>query len=319
MRAFDTNQYNAGEATNWGYQVYQADTENGDLTAGYKGTGTVKASLKEMADAFTVEYPDIPTTEITQVRMGTWNGIKVTGMTLPDLIVDTVPGSTDFNNGDPTNVIKPASSGVLKDDGGKYILNVVNAAGEEDNILGDSVTDLSGAVAIGVHFEVSEFEDYGKEFNVDILVSDNGGSNQANFTDAEGEVYADGVTTEAAKVTGNGDYIAWAMFDEPIEVTDDFYMALVTSIEKAAAAELEADDGLPVIKVLEIGVQDGTPAQEDTSSDNETSDNPPTADDSDDTSTPDDNPGTGVTLAVVPAALAAAALVGATVAIKKRK
>lgn len=224
------------------------------------------------------------------------------------------------------------------------VVNIVNGAGEEeDNILGDGVSDLSGAVAIGVHFEVSEFEDYGKEFNVDINVSDNGGSNQANFTDAEGGIYAYGVTTEAAKVTGNGDYIAWAMFDEPIDVTDDFYMTLVTGIKAAAEAALEAGDVLPTIKVLDIGVQDGPATDEpsdeptdelttgDTTQTEEPGDDEPTTGDTtptdEPTSTPDDtgkdddnnNVNTGVTLAVVPAALAAAALVGAAVVTKKRK
>ncbi len=232
---------------------------------------------------------------------------------------DAIVGNTEL----PTDAAKITlkSTGSMNFDGA-YRVNIchpwaTNEDGslvEEYNILQDK-SELSGSYTLGIHFEVAEFEDYGKPFTMDINVAENNGSTDQNYWGDPAT--AVGVTTTPVTVDGDGDYIVWATFAQALDADNsNFFLDITTDIkEEVKAATTEAGDGLPVISILEIGVQDtpviggSTPTDEPTST-------------PDDNSKPDDNNNnvdTGVTLAVVPAALAAAALVAAGVATKKRK
>ena len=229
-------------------------------------------------------------------------------------------GSMNFDGAYRVNICHPWA----KDDDGNLL--------EEYNILEDK-SELSGAYTLGIHFEVAEFEDYGKPFNMDINIAENNDTTNQNYWGDPAS--AVGVTTTPVEVTGDGDYIVWATFAQALDAdAENFFLDITTDIkEQVEAATNEAGDGLPVISILEIGVQDGTPAPGGTTPPDEPGGDEPTSTpdepsipEKEPTSTPDDtskddnnNVNTGVTLAVVPAALAAAALVGAAVATKKRK
>ncbi len=210
-------------------------------------------------------------------------------------------GSMNFDGAYRVNICHPWA----KDDDGNLL--------EEYNILQDK-SELSGAFTLGIHFEVAEFEDYGKSFDVDINIAENNGKADQNYMGDPAT--AVGVTTTPVTVDGDGDYIVWATFAQALDADgSNFFLDITTDIkEEVKAATTEAGDGLPVISILEIGVQD-------TALSDVPGVYPPTVSEPEDNSKPDggDNVDTGITLAVVPAALAAAALVAAGVATKKRK
>ncbi len=302
------------------------DTSKGWTQEAWDMQPTADNGSKEI----TVDINDIPfvnddagnPTEVredVQVQVWWYDGdVSVTY----EVVAAATPGMTELP--DDAYRVKLTSTGVVTAEGGVYRVNISNPYNDSEEATILDKADLAGAVAIGIHFDVAEFDDYGEAFNVTAITEDTA-TKQAYW--GEGNAANNGVTITPATVDKDGDYIVWVVFDQPIEATENVVLALITDIPEVKTSTNEPGDGVPVITVSEVGVQDGTPA-EDNSSEDDTSKDDTSKDDTSkgDTSTPttgdskdDGVPDTGVTLAVVPTVLAAAALVGAAVATKKRK
>ncbi len=136
--------------------------------------------------------------------------------------------SDDTQNDD--NVIIPESSGRIRYDGDWRVNIIMPWLNEEQATIIDH-SSLNGSLAVGVTFTVSNYDNLGEPFTVDINMSEN------NYSDTEQSYYGDGVysgiMTEPVTVDADGEYTAWAYFDRPLDSTSEiFYMAIFTDIYK---------------------------------------------------------------------------------------
>lgn len=165
--------------------------------------------------------------------------------------------------------IKPSTAGALEDYGsGMYFFDIYDV--ETGNQIVDDITELDGAVAIGIHFQVSDFDNYGAEFDayVDFWYND-----------------GDDFIGDAEYVDQNGDYTAWVELDDPV-VADEDNVGLSLGI---FLDEEEGNGGVPKFEVIEILVQledDG--AADDGTTDDGTNDDGTTDDGTNDDGTTDD-------------------------------
>ncbi len=271
-------------------------------------------------------------------------------------VKDPDVGTTDFSHGgiSTQEILVEDPGSVFQNDSGEYQLDVINNPNNV-NLLGDAAADVDNAKAVGIRFKVSDFQAGDPTMAVSAIANANtaDGNNyhRWNADDVVGVTVKSG-DDDVATITGNGEYIVWVVFDGPITYDNQFLVGLVGTLDATAPAAIADDDAvLPYnIEVLSVGVQeadaDVTPVEPDEPSEptpedpgHEPSDEPTTPGDStepddnssDDNSSDDNNgntsvddggdnnPGTGVALAVVPAVLAAGALATATIVLKKRK
>ncbi|MCH5324877.1 MAG: hypothetical protein J1E39_06635 [Eubacterium sp.] len=130
--------------------------------------------------------------------------------------------------------IKPNDPGELVEYyDGNYFLDVWG-----DAFIIDSADKLNGAVAIGITFEVSEFDNYGDYINVEVNVW---GETDGDYFDEVGEPVA---------VEADGEYTAWIELDSPVEINDEFGFALHVFLD-----EEYGNGGVPVFAVTNVLAQ----------------------------------------------------------------
>ncbi|MCH5325250.1 MAG: hypothetical protein J1E39_08540 [Eubacterium sp.] len=206
-------------------------------------------------------------------------------------------------------LVELANGGVMVNDGGVRV-NLVHPWGGEENWDAFHIVDaadFAGTQAISVKFSVTGVTD---PFNAWLIFATNTDDDASNIY-YWGADNANGVTQTPVLVEADGEYVITIYTDVPVEITDNFFFALQTDI--TPDADDEALENVPQISIVAVARDaaltvdaDVVPGESSGNVDEPTPENP-------------DNVDTGVALTVVPAALAAAALVAAGVATKKRK
>lgn len=348
----------------------QIEASGGDATKGWYADSWDLSKTDDGVVEIVVDVDDIPANEAgvkEDIQIQHWWFEYPYTVSYEIKEKDPDVGTTDFESGGvATDIIKADGGVVFKNNSDEYQLDVVNKTNDA-NLLGDEVTGVDNAKAIGVRFKVTDFNVGDPEMAVSLIANANTADGKNFYRWSDDEV--NGVTVKSGKedvatIKGNGEYIVWAVFDEAITYDESFLISLIGTLNESAPAAIADDEPvLPyTIEVLEVGVQEPDaeytdPIPDDESSDNETSeptpenpgDEPTPENPGDEPTTPgncdgdpnkdnssddnnsgdngntsvdngdDNNPGTGVALAVVPAVLAAGALATATIVLKKRK
>ena len=231
------------------------------------------------------------------------------GEKLPVTSDDVTPGTSEDVEETVDVAIKNAGRTVV--DGGLVRTNIINAwTGNDADVIAEKA-DFANAVKVKVQFTVSNFTTPFKAW-IAFMGEDGtqywGEGNEAN-ANAEGTV---------VDVTGNGTYEVELTFANKVAATQ--FIAVCTDL----AAEEDATD-IPTIAIdsVKIVVDNSTP-EEPVNPGESSGDVPePVKPGESSGETPEDpdkpvSPDTGVAVAVVPAALAAAAVATAGIVLKKR-
>ncbi len=190
--------------------------------------------------------------------------------------------------------IELANPGVTVIDAGLVRTNIINPWGDETTVIAESDA-FAGAKTFEVKFTVSNFTE---AFDAWVSFADKSWANQ--FWGAGNEGNTEGADSTVVNVTGDGEYTITVTVPAYIDAME--FIAVCTNLEAAEG------DALPTIAVDSIMVTatNEKPADEEPTE-------PVPGESSGETNVP-----TGVALAVVPAALAAAALATSGIVLKKR-
>lgn len=246
-----------------------------------------------------------------------WGGdIKVTGITLLDAegnaleaaattpeeptpgtstevpeepATDVLPGDSELPSEVKEIEIKP---GKMFNDGGWRVNLVHPWAAEEDKEAANIVDAqaFAGTTQISVVFKATNVTE---PFTAWLAFATNDDTGLAYWGD--GNAANSGVTQVPVKVDKDGYYTVTLTTDVPVTVGDNFFLALQTDNKN--------EENAPVIELVKVGAAEAVAV--DPIVPGASSEEP-------------QNPGTGVTLVVVPAALAAAALATSGIVLKKR-
>ena len=97
-------QFNAGEATDYGYVV---DTHQ--FAQGTNDKSSFELNLSALIKNFSAEYPDIPVSQITEIRLAFWNGASATGIGFkyetPAEVATYSITAKDGENGEITGIV----------------------------------------------------------------------------------------------------------------------------------------------------------------------------------------------------------------------
>lgn len=286
-------------------------------------TKTNSITRMEEKPFFTAE--DISGAEGTygQIALSQWWGgdiayssvdfLNKDGEKLPVASDDVTPGTSEDVEETVDVAIKNAGRTVV--DNGLVRTNIINAwTGDDADVIAEKA-DFAGATKVKVQFTVSNFT---TPFKAWISFADKSWGVQYWGEGNTGNANAEGTVVD---VTGNGTYEVELTFANKIDAAE--FIAVCTDL----AAEEDATD-IPTIAIdsVKIVVDNSTPEEPDESvNPGESSGDVPEPVKPGESSgeTPKDpdkpvSPDTGVAVAVVPAALAAAAVATAGVVLKKR-
>lgn len=286
-------------------------------------TKTNSITRMEEKPFFTAE--DISGAEGTyaQIALSEWWGgdiayssidfLNKDGKKLPVASDDVTPGTSEDVEETVDVAIKNAGRTVV--DSGLVRTNIINAwTGDEADVIAEKA-DFANAVKVKVQFTVSNFT---TPFKAWISFADKSWGVQYWGEGNTGNANAEGTVVD---VTGNGTYEVELTFANKIAAAE--FIAVCTDL----AAEEDATD-IPTIAIdsVKIVVDNSTPDEpEEPVNPGESSGDVPEPVKPGESSgeTPEDpdkpvSPDTGVAVAVVPAALAAAAVATAGVVLKKR-
>lgn len=286
-------------------------------------TKTNSITRMEEKPFFTAE--DISGAEGTygQIALSQWWGgdiayssvdfLNKDGEKLPVASDDVTPGTSEDVEETVDVAIKNAGRTVV--DNGLVRTNIINAwTGDDADVIAEKA-DFAGATKVKVQFTVSNFT---TPFKAWISFADKSWGVQYWGEGNTGNANAEGTVVD---VTGNGTYEVELTFANKIDAAE--FIAVCTDL----AAEEDATD-IPTIAIdsVKIVVDNSTPEEPDEPvNPGESSDDVPEPVKPGESSgeTPKDpdkpvSPDTGVAVAVVPAALAAAAVATAGVVLKKR-
>lgn len=286
-------------------------------------TKTNSITRMEEKPFFTAE--DISGAEGTygQIALSEWWGgdiayssvdfLNKDGKKLPVASDDVTPGTSEDVEETVDVAIKNAGRTVVDD--GHVRTNIINAwTGNDADVIAEKA-DFANAVKVKVQFTVSNFT---TPFKAWISFADKSWGVQYWGEGNDGNAKAEGTVVD---VTGNGTYEVELTFANKIDAAE--FIAVCTDL----AAEEDATD-IPTIAIdsVKIVVDNSTPEEPATpgESSGEVPEEPANPGKSSgktpEEPTPDKpvSPDTGVAVAVVPAALAAAAVATAGIVLKKR-
>ena len=288
-------------------------------------TATNSITRMEEKPFFTAE--DISGAEGTygQIALSEWWGgdiayssidfLNKDGEKLPVAADDVTPGTSEDVEETVDVAIKNAGRTVV--DSGLVRTNIINAwTGDDADVIAEKA-DFANAVKVKVQFTVSNFT---TPFKAWISFANNDWTVQYWGEGNTGNANAEGTVVD---VTGNGTYEVELTFANKVAAAE--FIAVCTDL----AAEEDATD-IPTIAIdsVKIVVDNSTPDEPDepVNPGESSGDVPEPVNPGDCTGTPDEptpdkpvSPDTGVAVAVVPAAIAAAAVATAGVVLKKRK
>lgn len=236
---------NAGEATNWGYQVDQRN-----LTQGESGKYTL--DLSEILGKFSTEYPTIPVSNITQFRINSWDNTTFSGVDIrvpTDLIVNEYNVTVEEADNGTVTADKTAAA---KDD--TVTLTVSPATGYTFDVtnwtIAPSGVTLTAAADPANTYTFSMPENdvtITPAFTaIDYTITECTDANGNKVTAGEKANYKDEITLTVTPKTGyklDGNVIVTDASGQPVTVTDNKFTmpaSNVTITAKFVAIEAES-------------------------------------------------------------------------------
>ncbi len=217
------------------------------------------------------------------------------------------PGDSE----EPAEPVEPAdvtisNAGKTVIDSGLVRTNIINAwAGDDDCVIAEKAA-FAGANKISVQFTVTDFT---TPFTAWIAMADTSWECQYWGADNDGN---SGTTCTPVEVTGNGTYVVTIELDKVIDGME--FIAICTDLEAAEG------DAIPTIAIDQVRINEEITVEPNVDPEKP---EPGTSDEKPEPVEPgkssgDPNPNAGVTVAVVPVALATAALATTGIVLKKR-